>query len=401
MRILQVTPTFVPSKFGGIKMVSYNISKTLAKKGHEVTVYTTDADMGHLRLRNTENIKNMGGFNVWYFKNVSNWLAFKHRLFLPLGMVSAIRKDITNFDIIHFHDFRSFHNVIIHHYAKKYGIPYILQAHGSTLRTHGKRELKWLLRWLFDVAFGYRILRDASKVIALTRTEAEQYMKMGVDKDKIEIIPNGIDLSEYENLPKRGEFRKKYSIGDDEKIILYLGRIHKIKGIDLLVKAFADLIKELDDIRLVIVGPDDGFLLMLKRQIEDLKISDKILFTGPLYERDKLKAYVDADVYVLPSVYETFPNTVLEACACGTPVIVTDRCGIADVVEKVGYVVEYDKAQLRDAIFRVLSGEGLRKRFTEDGKRLVRGEFRWDKIVEKVEKLYNILIGGKTKDEND
>ena len=389
MRILQVTPTFVPSKFGGVKVVSYTLSKALVKKGHEVTVYTTDADMGHSRLRNIKNIKNLEGLNVIYFKNINNWLAFKYRLFLPLGMGSAIRKDITNFDIIHLHDYRSFLCGITHHYAKKCGIPYVLQAHGSVLPTFQKQRLKKI----FDLFFGYRILKDATKVIALTKTEAEQYKKMGVDEDKIEIVPNGIDLSEYENLPEKGEFRKKYGIREDEKIISYLGRIHKIKGVDLLVKAFADLTKDLEDVRLVIVGPDDGFLSTLKRQIGDLKCGDKVLFTGPLFERDKLEAYVDADVYVLPSVYEIFGITVLEAWACGTPVIVTARCGIADIIDgKVGCVVGYDKDQLRVAILKILSDEGLRRRFGKEGKSLVIEKFGWAEVILDVEKIYLRLI---------
>ena len=241
---------------------------------------------------------------------------------------------------------------------------------------------------VFDLFFGYKILKDASKIIAVTKIEVEQYEKMDVDEDKIEIVPNGIDMSEYDNLPKKGKFRRKYLIGDEEKIILYLGRIHRIKGIDLLVRAFADLSKELNNVRLIIAGPDDGYLSTLKRQIDDLKIGDRILFTGPLYESDKLESYVNADVYVLPSVYEIFGITVLEACACGTPVVVTNRCGIADFVDKVGYVVEYDKEQLRDAIIKVLSDEGLRERFREGGSRLVREEFGWDMIVKRIEGLY-------------
>ena len=390
MRILQVTPTFVPSKFGGVKVVSYNLSKTLAKRGHEVTVYTTDADIGYSRLRDVKDIKSRGGFNVRYFKNISNSLAFTHRLFLPIGMVSAIRKDIINFDIIHIHGFRSIQDVIIHKYAKKYNIPYILQAHGSVLPFFQKERLKKI----FDIFFGYRILRDASKIIASTKIEAEQYKRMGVGEGKIEIVPNGIDLSEYGNLPEKGKFRRKYSIGDDEKIILYLGRIHKIKGLDLLAKAFMDLSKELDSLKLVIAGPDDGFLSTLKKQIEDLNIGDRILFTGLIPEKDKLGAYVDADVYVLPSVYETFPVTVLEACACGTPVIVTDRCGIANIVNdnNVGHVVEYDKDQLQDAIFKILINDELRRYFGEVGKKLVREKFSWDIVVEQLEKIYGDII---------
>lgn len=388
MRILQVTHTFVPSKFGGVKVASYNLSKALAKKGHKVTVYTTDADIGYSRLKNIREIENMDGFKVRYFKNVSNLLAYKYRLFLPRGIVQTVKKEICNFDIIHLHDLRSFHNIVIHHYAKKYGIPYVLQAHGSVLPFFQKQRLKNI----FDLFFSHKILRDASKVIALTRTEAEQYKKMSVNKNKIEIVPNGVDLYEYENLPKRGRFRKKYGIKDDEKIILYLGRIHKIKGLDLLVEAFADLIKELDKVRLLIVGPDDGFLSVLKKKIDDLNINDKILFTGPLFGREKLKAYVDSNVFVLASVYDTFPNSVLEACACGVPIIVTDRCGISDFVKKIGCVVEYEKNQLRDAIIKTLCDEKLRSR--KEGMRLVREEFSWDMVARRVEKVYEDCIEG-------
>jgi glycosyltransferase involved in cell wall biosynthesis len=377
MNILQVLHFSTPAR-GGSVVVPCSLSKHLAKREHEVTIFTTDFEF------DKEYAKSLDGVRVVPFHCIANI----GLMLISPEMKGQLKKEIRDFDVIHMHSFRSYQNILTHHYAKKYEIPYILQAHGSVLPIFQKQRLKKI----FDIFFGYRILRDASKVIALTKTEAEQYKKMGVDEDKIEIVPNGIDLSEYDNLPKRGEFRKKYGIREDEKMILYLGRIHKIKGIDLLVAAFADLIKELDDVRLVIVGPDDGFLSTLKRQIGDFKIGDKILFTGPLYERDKLKAYVDADVYVLPSVYETFPVTVLEACACGTPVIVTDRCGIVDIVDKVGCVAEYDKGKLRDAISKVLSDEGLRRSFGEEGGRLVREEFGWGEVVKKVEEVYLGLI---------
>ena len=207
-------------------------------------------------------------------------------------------------------------------------VPYIVQAHGSVMPFYQKTWLKKL----FDKLWGNNILKDASKVIALTETELEQYKKMGVREDKIEIIPNGINLSNYQNLPEKGEFKKKYGIDEDEKIILYLGRINKIKGIDMLIEAFSDISNDLKKIKLVIVGPDDGFLKYLKEMSIDLELSDRVLFTGPLYKENKLEAYRDAYVYVLPSVYEAFPNTVIESCACRTPVIITESCGISDII---------------------------------------------------------------------
>jgi len=334
----------------------------------------------------------MNGIKARYFKNISNFFAFKHRLYLPIGMFSDIRRDMPNFDIIHFHDYRSFLTVIVHYYAKKRKIPYVLQAHGSLLPFFQKQRLKKL----YDLVWGYKILKDTSKAIALTKREVIQYKKMGIDEDKIEIIPNGVDLTEFENLPKRGKFREKYGVKSGEKIVLYLNRINKIKGVDLLVRAFADLTKRLDNVKLVIVGPDDGFLSNLKKQIKDLKIEDRILITGPLYGENKLKAFVDTDVYVLPSFYETFSNTVLEALACGTPVILTDRCGIADYVKKIGCVVEYDKDKLKHAITKILTDEGLRRKFGKEGIRVVREKFGLDRIVEQLENIYKNCLPLKT-----
>ena len=382
MKILQVIGAFYPAQaYGGTVEVAYRLSKELVRRGHVVTVYTSDSlDKYH---RQKSRISEIDGIKVYYFKNLSNRLAW-HRLVFTPSLLPQLSREIKNFDIIHLHGFRNFQNILVHHYAKKYGIPYILQAHGDVPYANQKT----ILKKIFDRLFGYTILRDASKVIALTETEVKDYKKRGMDGDKIEIILNGIELSEYEGLPKRGEFRKRYSIRDDEKMILYLGRLHKTKGIDLLVKAFADTSKELDNVKFLIVGPDDGYRSALEERIRALKVEDKVLFTGFVNNDEKIAVFVDADVFVTPS-FSGFPVTFLEACACGMPIITTNNGDELEWInDKVGYVVKYDKDQLQDAIIKVLSDEGLGRRFGEEGKKLVRGEFGWDKIVKNVEEVY-------------
>jgi glycosyltransferase involved in cell wall biosynthesis len=375
MKILQVTPFFSPV-YGGSAVVPYQLSKGLAKRGHEVTIYTSDYKLG------CEYVNSAPEARVCSFKTWLGWTKF----FITPGMVVQVKKAIKNFDIVHMHNYYTFQNVIVHHYAKKHDIPYVLQAHGSVATYFERGSLKKI----FDAIWGYTILRDASKLIAATPTEAERYKSMGISEDKIEIVPNGIDLAEFENLPQRGQFRKKYGLNDAQKVVLYLARIHKIKGPDLLAKAFAELSKDVADAKLAIVGPDDGYLTALKELIRELKIEEDVVFTGPLYGRDKLGAYVDADVYVLPSVYETFPVSVPEACACGTPVIVTDRCGIADVIDgQVGLVVPYYKEQLQHALLYMLGDNKIRLQFGEKGKLLVHEKFNWQKITEQVENIYS------------
>ena len=397
MKILQVTNYYKPSwESGGPARVAYEISKKLVQRGHEVTVYTTDGFKLRLDVEKNKPV-NIDGIKTYYFRNLSGYLSGR---VLPTPYYAPIiaRKEIMNFDVIHIHENNTL-GFIVHHYAKKYGIPYVLQGHGSLLcQMSGKKRM---IGRVWNTLFERPTLFEASKVIALTETEAEQCKNIGVPNNKIEIVSNGINLSEYENLPEKGEFRKKYLIRDDEKIILYLGRLHKIKGIDILINAFSSIVEKISNVKLVIAGPNDGFLSILKKQTEDLKISDKILFTGPLYERNKLEAYVDADIYVLPSVYETFPMTVLEACACGTPVIVTDRCGIADIIENVGYVVKYDVDQLKKAIIKLLSDDELKISFGENGKKMVRRDFVWDQFVNLFEEIYESVIQKQNISEED
>lgn len=370
--------------YGGPARVVYDISKELVKRGHEVTVYTTDVLNKSSRYKFESNPIWLDGIEVYYYGNVSNHFAANCGITCAPEMLLAFKNNLKNFDVVHCHEYRAFEAVLLHHYAKKYKVPYILQAHGAALPMFQKQKLKNM----FDFCFGFNLLNDASKLIALTKVEAEQYHTMGVNENKIEVVPNGIDLVGYNNLPEKGAFRTKYGIKSNQRIVLYLGRIHKIKGINLLVEAFSELTSRMGEIKLVIAGPDSGFLSTLKAQIDDLNIEDNVLFTGPLYDTDKLEAYVDADVYVLPSLYEAFSVTVLEACACGTPVIVTDRCGISDTITKVGYVVEFDKEQLQNALFEILSDEGLRRRCGDEGKNLVRKTFGWHGIVCRLENVY-------------
>lgn len=379
MKILHLFDFFSIPHGGGSVDSLYRLSQAQALRGHEISIYTSDFKLDQ------EYIDSLQGVKVYPFHSWLNIL----RMPIAPGLVTKVKKTLREFDIIHLHQYRSFQNIVIHRYATKYNIPYVLQAHGS-LTTFFQKG--WLKR-TFDVIWGYRILNDASKLIAVTEVEAEQYKSMGVSKDKIEIIPHGISLTDFENLPSRGTFREKYGFNDSEQIILYLGRINEIKGINILIQAFAGLSTDERKIKLVIIGPDEGFLSSLKNLITDLDIEDKVVFTGPLYGQEKFSAYIDADVYVLPSVYEIFGITVLEACACGTPVVVTDRCGIANILDgEAGLVTPYDPEQLRHRISTLLDNEQLRLQLGEKGRLLVREKLNWETIVDNVEGVYQSIL---------
>jgi len=385
MKILQVSNFFKPSwETGGVTRTCYDLSKSLVANGHEVTVYTTDGYASRLKVPINTAV-NVDGINVYYFYNIFRGLVKKMKFPIPYYAPFVSSKKIKNFDIIHIHEHRTLLAIVVSYYAKKYNIPYVIQAHGSVLPFIQNQKFKKV----FDATFGNNMLHDASKVIALTEYESEQYLQMGVNKSKICIIPNGLNLKEYEKLSNKGVFKQKNSFSNNERIILYLGRIDKIKGIDLLIEAFSDLINELNYIRLVIVGPESNYLPILKKQTTDFGINDKVLFMGPLYGSNKIEAYIDADIYVLPSRYETFPNTVLEACVCGTPIIVTDRCGISDIVKvhKLGCVVKFDKEMLKCALSKVLSTNFKNTEFCNRAQ-IVKDNFGWSTVSQKVENIY-------------
>jgi glycosyltransferase involved in cell wall biosynthesis len=306
-------------------------------------------------------------------------------------MIPLLQKHINDFDIIHIHDCRSFQGIIAYLFAKRKKIPYVFQPHGSFLYSLPQSFSIKIAKLALDKLISEKIVKNASKVIASSQTEAQQYRDIGVPEEKIGIMSNGIDLSKYAELPPKGSFKKKYGIDEYEKIILYLGRIHRIKGIDFLVKAFAIVIKKLDDVKLVIVGPDDGYLKEIKALIKNLSMEKNILITGLLPDKDKLEAYVDADVYVLPSRFEAFPMSVLEAYSCGKPVIASKVGGLKDLVinGETGLLVEPGNTeQLAKNILYLLNDKGKAEEMGLKGRQLVEEKYAIDKVVAKLEKVY-------------
>lgn len=390
MRILQVVPYFYPAwRFGGPVKTVYELSKELAKKGHDVTVYTTDIcdKTSRLDVKSDEPVQ-VDGIRTYYFRNVSKALAYDYKLFLSPALVPIIRREISRFDIVHLHEYFTFQSVVAHYYAKKCHVPYVLSVHGSLCPVVRKQKAR--SKQVFTYFFGRSILRDMNTAIALTKEERRQLLSMGLKPDKVRIIPNGVNLVEFVNLPKKGTFRQKYSIRSDEKVILFLGRITRKKGLDLLINVFSKLVRHLRALRLVIAGPaDPECLASLKKLIAIKNIENEVLLTGLLVWEEKLSAYVDTDVFVLTSYSEGLPFTVLEACASGAPVVITDHCNIPEVADhKAGFVVGRNEEEIQNALFTILNDEKIKRELGNNGRKMVRKKFTLTKVVEQVEELY-------------
>ena len=397
MKILHVAHFFYPClSAGGVVNASYQIASKQSKD-NDVKVISSDSCKERLRFPNGRYDVDVDGIKVDYFRNLSNGFKLKTMLDTPLAAPFKIRNDIKGYDIIHIHEHRQTLAIFASYFARKNNIPYVVQAHGSVLPFFQKEGLKNI----FDKVFGFKILHNASCVFALTEVEKEQYLKMGVDEDKIEIVPLGINLDEYENLPDYGKFRSKFNIGENDKLILFVGRIHEIKGLGLLIDSFNDLINQhnenhsLEDIssssiKLAIVGPDDGYLVKLEDKIKEYSLEDNVIITGPLYKEEKQEALVDCDLFVMPSKYESFTTSGLEAMACSKPLVLTKNNHIHDWVDgNVGLACDDNKDSLREAIEKVLFDEDLSLIFARNGQKLIKEKYNWDIINDQILEIYN------------
>jgi glycosyltransferase involved in cell wall biosynthesis len=381
MKILQVIQFFAP-KYGGSFAVASQLTKHLTKLGHEVTVITTDFEIDENFGESLEGVEIIP-FHCQY--NIGG-------LLLSTSMNQYLQENIAKFDIIHMHNFRTYQNIIVHKYAKKYNVPYILQAHGSTPRIIEKKGLKYV----YDIFYGNKLLKDALNVIAVSNVEVDQYLQMNIPSEKIITIPNGIDTNSFCKLPEKGTFRKKYDI-KEKHIILFLGRLHKIKGIDFLIKAYVELMKEKKEVILVLAGPDDGYRDKAELLINRYNLKNNVKFVGFIDGLDKLAAYVDADVLVYPSIFEIFGLVPFEAIMSGTPVIVTDNCGCGELIKesKSGYLVRYGNIDdLKEKLKLSIEGKDYNV-FVDNGRDYVERKLSWESIVFKMESLYEDCIPNK------
>lgn len=386
MRILFVLPAYYPAlDFGGPIPVAQDLARRLTARGHEVTILTTNLLTKSSKLGKKTEEREVEGIRTVYLNSVARY----HWVGITPDVYGYLRRELPGFDVVHLYGFREFINLAVARRAKATGKPYVLQALGTTARM--KRSLGKKL--VYDTLFGSSVLKNAASLIAKSEVERRQYEAAGIRPDKVELIPNGMEIPEEARRVIPGSFREAHGIGEHETLLLFLGRIDPIKGLDLLIKAFARA--KVSGARLVLVGPDEGRRGEFERLARECGVGDSVLFTGGLYGVQKWEAYTDADAYVLPSVFENFPRTVLEALGCGTPVLITDRCGIApQIKDRAGLVVPYDEGALSVAIRRLVEDAGLRERLAEGGRRVLEEEFSWEPIVGQLEELYGRAASG-------
>ena len=347
-RVLHVTPYYAGAwAYGGIPRVTATLARAQAQRGHAVTVCATDACDHRSRTRVGDA---NDGVHARLFFNLSNRLAYHWQLFMPLGLGRWFREHARDFDVAHLHACHNLPGAIAARHLRAARVPYVLSPHGTAPLIERRR----IAKWIFDTTLGRGVLSGAARVIAVSDAERRQLLSLGVSASKIEIVPNPIDLSEFEPPIQRGQFRRRLRLGA-RRVVLFLGKLTPRKRVDVLVEAMAMLPQE--DAILVIAGNDLGAERTIRRLVARRHLEARTIFTGLLRGRERLEALTDADVVVSPSRDEVFGLVPLEALCCGAPVVVADDSGCGEVIAGTGggeVVHQGDPAAVAGAIVDVL-----------------------------------------------
>ncbi len=386
LKVLHIIPAISPS-YGGPTTAVLEICRALIAKGVEAEIATTNADEHqNLDIRLGEKIKHQDISTIFFPRSVRTKYAFSWPL------THWIKKNIKNYDLVHIHYIFCYPTLVAAHYARKFGIPYVVSPVG--MLGEWPMEQKFFKKIIYLNLIEKRNLKGAAAIHYTSEIEKNASEGFNVSSLPV-IIPLGINLNYIKPDIPKGEFRKKYTQYADKKLIVFLSRIHPKKGLELLIEALSKLLKTRNDFILIIAGNGEPYYeSILKKHIRDSHLDSCTIFTGFLEGKDKYTLLQDADIFVLPSYQENFGFAVVEAMSMGVPVIVSDQVDICREIEQfeAGKVVPCDALPLAVAIQDLLDDEEQRLNMGENGKRLVSEKFNQEKMADKLIDLYESTL---------
>ena len=388
MKILMLTWEYPPRIVGGIARVVHDLSKRLIKDGHEVTVvtYRDNADVPEYENDKGVNVYRVDNYMI-HPNNFIDWIMQLN--FNMLSKATEIINKEGGFDVIHAHDW------LVTYAAKSlknaYDIPIVATIHateaGRNSGIHDEtqryiNDTEWLLTY------------EATEVIVNSNYMKKEIQRLfGLPFDKINVIPNGINLSNFTGIERDYDFRRQYAM-DNEKIILYVGRLVYEKGVQHLIAAMPKILSNYHDAKLIIAGRG-GMMDELRAEASNLGLNDKIYFTGYLNSKQVQKMYKCADVAVFPSTYEPFGIVALEAMLAGVPTVVSDVGGLDEIVTHgVDGMKSYagNANSIADSVTALLYDHQLATNVSKKAKQKVKDQFNWEKIAQDTHFTYEKAI---------
>ena len=387
MKILMLTWEYPPRVVGGIARVVYDISRTLLKDGHDVTVITyKDGDAPYFEDDKGVKVYRVDNFMI----NANNFIDWVMQLnFNMIAKTGEIIAKEGKFDVIHAHDW------LVAYAAKTlkqaYDMPIVSTIHATEAgRNSGIREANQ--KYINDTE--WMLTYEANEVIVNSNyMKGELQRLFGLPYEKINVIPNGVNLSLFNGIERDYNFRRKYA-KDKEKIILFMGRLVYEKGIQHLISAMPKILAGYHDTKLVICGKG-GMMDELKAQVNAMGIGNKVYFAGYMNGKDVQRMYKAADIAVFPSTYEPFGIVALEAMLSENPIVVSDIGGLNEIVDhRVNGMKAYcgNPNSIADSILELLYDHKLCSEITKKAKNKVRNEYNWSKIAQDTHFTYQKAI---------
>ena len=387
MKIALACPASLPAtQFGGILSLCVDIARESSNSGHDTTIFTTNLDFANNLKTFNKNLPRIETIENFKIKRSNVWFSIG-LFYVNPGIYFDMLKD--KYDVIHTVGVRSFQSYIAALVSKKRNTPLIISDQGG-LTTHPDLKNSGLVKRIFYKLQSPMIrfvIGQSKKIIVANEYERKIFSKL-TDENKIEIVRNGINL---ENMKSSIDFKKKYAINHD--YFLFLGRFHKVKGIDILLKAI-HLIKNhhlISGVKLVIMGVDFGFEEEMLKMIKEMNLDNVVKVIKNPPREDVIAAYKESEFLVLPSRWELSPLTPLEGFAFKKPTISTKAHGIPYTLDdgKNSILVEPENFnELSDKIIELLNDKTKCRELGMNGYEHIRKECNSQEMVQHILRIY-------------
>lgn len=384
MRILQVSGTLAPS-YGGPSTITPQLCRALAQRGHEVELFAThggrsdDAEVPYGIPVESD------GYSVTYFP-----LQWPRSYGTSWPMARTLRRRLPEFDVVHIHSIYCFHTMASATLCRRLGVPYAINAHGA-LNPYNWERKRWK-KGPYEWGLERRNLNGASSIFFTSSHEQTGAERLRL-RPPWRIVPHAVALPSSWPVIKREERQT-----DHGPLIVFIGRVAKVKRLDLLIDAFKIVAKMDGNVRLLIVGPEPGALgVELRSRLEDLGLADRATFAGPIYGDSKWRILARASLFVMPSDDESFGIAVVEAMASGIPVVVSDAVPLGGAISRAGagLVTERTPPAIASAVLGLLGDPARAMAMGERAAALAATEYSWERVAPLMEEEFEAAVSGQ------
>lgn len=372
MRVLQVTNVYHPElQFGGPPQKIHALSVGLQQAGIQVDVAT------FLSTDRRASIAHFDGVAVHYMP----WCGWELKQW-PLDLIQLSER-VARADIVHCYGIYNALCPLAIREARRLSRPVLLEPLGQFV-PRGRNKFA---KWIYNILFTAEMAKRADRIVATSEKEIHELAVLAAPP-KLVLRRNGVDLDKFKQLPADGNFRNKMSLPEGVRVILFVGRISPVKNLEQLISAFA--IAGIAGTVLILAGPaEPAYQARLRSQVAALRQGERVLFCGPLFGSEMLAALKTAELFVLPSLMESYGNSAAEAVAAGVPVLLTDTCGVAPIIHRrAGLAVPLGAGHLAKGL-QTMMGGGVRDFMRQ--KEAVKSELSWEEPLRWTREIYGKL----------